>query len=293
MFANNLLAGDKSALSPAKLASGMENRKSDAAVTDVASKVTGMTRERPKYPRINTDIATEHKKSPNKPQEEDRENLKHFSSWGTPQPRNRPASRVRKIILSNLPPGSDLTLIQSLVYGGALESFDLSKPHQTSAWVIFVNADACDAFFNAHQRQGIVFKNPKTCRDHVVHVAKADLVDVVSSVMQAYLDCHASRVVRASGADEDWGMRALHKLAEAKNRKVEKIVDTYRDKVSFHTHTPSPDSHPFVSSAFAACCRYACSHCDCASAPPPAGPYHYLPLHQHRRCCHFPPNSHA
>jgi hypothetical protein len=214
----------------------MENGKPDAADAALASKVTGLKTERPAYPKINTGAAAlEHnKKSPNEPNVEDREHLKHFSSWGTPPPRNRPASRIRKIILSNLPAGSDLTLVQSLVYGGAVESFDFMKPSKTSAWVIFVNADACDAFFEAHPN-GIVFKNPKTCRDHVVYVGKGDVVDVVSSVLQAYLDCQASRVVRATGADEEWGMRALYKVAEAKNRKVEKIVDTYRDKVSLST----------------------------------------------------------
>jgi hypothetical protein len=163
-------------------------------------------------------------------EEEDRENLKHFKSWGPRAPRNRPTARVRKIILSNLPAESDLTLVQSLVYGGAIEIFQLS-PTKTSAYVIFVQADACDAFYNAHPN-GLVFKNPKTRRNHVVYVDKGQEVDVVSGVMQAYLDCQASRVVRATGADEDWGMRALYKLAESKNRKVETIVDTYRDKVS-------------------------------------------------------------
>ena len=162
--------------------------------------------------------------------EQNREHLKVFKSWGTPEPRSRPTARVRKIILSNLPADSDLTLVQSLVHGGAIESFNLT-PNKTSAYVIFVNPDACDAFFNRYPN-GIVFKNPRTRRSHVVYVGKGQDVDVMSSVLQAYLDCQASRVVRATGADEDWGMRALYKLAESKNRRVETIVDTYRDKVS-------------------------------------------------------------
>jgi hypothetical protein len=161
--------------------------------------------------------------------EEDREHLKHFNSWGMPEPRNRPAARPRKIILHNLPADSDLTLAQSLIYGGAIETFNLS-PTKTSAYVTFVSADACDAFFNSHPN-GLVFKNPKTRRNHVVYVDRGLDADVVSSVLQAYLECQASRLVRATGAEEDWGMGALYKLAEAKNRKVETIIDTYRDKV--------------------------------------------------------------
>jgi hypothetical protein len=169
--------------------------------------------------------------------DEDREHLQHFKSWGTPTPRNRPTARVRKIILSNLPAESDLTLVQSLVYGGAIENFNLSAS-KSSAFVMFVSADACDTYFNAHPN-GIVFRNPKTRRNHAVYVDKGQDVDVLSGVLQAYLDCQASRVVRAMGADEDWGMRALYKLAESKNRKVETIVDTYRDQVSLQYYLPA------------------------------------------------------
>ena len=182
-------------------------------------------------PTMIVTAAPEAAKVDNSGEEEDQEYLKHFKSWGTPEPRNRPAARPRKIILYNLPTDSDLTLVQSLIHGGAIETFSLT-PTKTSAYVTFVSADACDAYFNAHPN-GIAFKNPKTRRNHVVYVDRGQDVDVVSSVLQAYRDCQASRVVRATGADEDWGMGALYKLAEAKNRKVENIIDTYRDKVRF------------------------------------------------------------
>lgn len=212
------------------------DRNTNVTVQDSSNKVTQSTKDTQEstkkvahYPKMSITAAPGEAKDDDDGQQEDREHLKHFKSWGTPEPRNRPAARIRKVVLSNLPADSDLTLVQSLVYGGALESFNLAAS-KTIAYVIFVDADACDAFFNAHQN-GIVFKNPKTRRNHVVYVNKGQDVDVVSSVTRAYLDCQASRVVRATGADEDWGMRALYKLAESKNRKVEKIVDTYRDQV--------------------------------------------------------------
>ena len=220
----------------------------NVTVSDSSSKVTQSTKETPEptnkaanYPKISITTASGEAKDDDDGEKgdgdsgkEDREHLKHFKSWGKPEPRNRPTARIRKVILSNLPTDSDLTLVQSLVYGGALESFNLMAS-KTSAYVIFVDADVCDAFFDAHPN-GIVFKNPKTRRNHVVYVDKGQDVDVVSSVLRAYLDCQASRVVRATGADEDWGMRALYKLAESKNRKVETIVDTYRDKVGRRPH---------------------------------------------------------
>lgn len=208
----------------------------DSAIVESADKVTQSTIDTPEsikkttgIPAMTVRLSQDARDGEDNDGDEDRENLKHFKSWGKPTPRNHPTARVRKIILSNLPPDSDLTLVQSLVYGGAIEVFNLSAS-KTSAFITFVDADACDAFFNAHPN-GVSFRNPKTRRNQVVYVEKGQEVDVLSSILQAYLDCQASRVVRATGADEDWGMRALYKLAEAKNRKVETIVDTYRDQV--------------------------------------------------------------
>ncbi|KAF7507759.1 hypothetical protein GJ744_010060 [Endocarpon pusillum] len=221
----------------------LPDRNTNVTVPDSSSKVTQSTKvtseptnKATNYPKMSITTASgeardddDGQKDDGDSEKEEREHLKHFKSWGKPEPRNRPPARVRKVILSNLPTDSDLTLVQSLVYGGALEAFNLTA-NKTSAYVIFVDADACDAFFDAHPN-GIVFKNPKTRRNHVVYVNKGQDADVVSSVVRAYLDCQASRVVRATGAHEDWGMGALYKLAESKNRKVETIVDTYRDKV--------------------------------------------------------------
>lgn len=240
-LADNHFPAEKKPEPQAKPSPILEDRDIESTVPEPTNKVTQSTVDTPdtvnnaSHPKMVVTAASEDRKDDVAGDEEDRERLKHFSSWGKPKPRSRPAARVRKIILSNLPADSDLTLVQSLVYGGTVEAFNLMSS-KASAYVIFVNADVCDAFFNAHPN-GIVFKNPKTRRNHVVYVDKNPDVDVVSSVLQAYLDCQASRVVRATGADEDWGMRALYKLAESKNRKVEKIVDTYRDQVSLYTCT--------------------------------------------------------
>lgn len=71
-------------------------------------------------------------------------------------------------------------------------------------------------------------------RSYTVLVEKCTDVDVISGMLQGYIDCGASRCVRAIGADEDWGMGALKKLAEGKSRKrkVENITDVYRNGVS-------------------------------------------------------------
>jgi hypothetical protein len=99
------------------------------------------------------------------------------------------------------------------------------------AYVRFTSGDACEKYC-ANYPNGLTFKYRG--RSYTISVDKCKDVDVISGMLQGYIDCGASRCVRAIGADEDWGMRALMKLAEGKNRKgkVENITDVYRDRVS-------------------------------------------------------------
>ena len=119
--------------------------------------------------------------------------------------------------------------MQGLISGGSIDNFILAGPG-TVAHVTFTSADACDAFCNKYAN-GLTFRHDG--RSHTVFVDKGKDVDVISSKVQNYMDCGASRCVRAIGVDEDWGMRALYKLAEGKRRKgkVESVTDVYRNEV--------------------------------------------------------------
>jgi len=99
------------------------------------------------------------------------------------------------------------------------------------AYVRFTSGDACDKYCEKYQN-GLAFRYRG--RSYTVFVDKCTEVDIISGMLQGYLDCGASRCVRAIGADEDWGMGALKKLAEGKSRKgkVENITDVYRNGVS-------------------------------------------------------------
>ncbi|OAP64147.1 hypothetical protein AYL99_00119 [Fonsecaea erecta] len=167
--------------------------------------------------------------------QEDRENLVHFKSWGTPAARNKPKSRPRTIILTGLPYGADFTLVQSLIHGGAIECMRLVTPNPArttiSAHVTFTSADACDRYYDKNHK-GIDVHHQG--RKWSVLVLKKTQVDVISGMMQGYLDCGATRVVKVSGADDDWGIVALNKLAEGKpiaTRQVEFVQDTYRNGI--------------------------------------------------------------
>lgn len=99
-----------------------------------------------------------------------------------------------------------------------------------TAHIIFVSADACDKFYDKYPN-GIDLRHQS--KQHAIMVEKGKNVDVISGMMQGYLECGATRVVKVSLVDDDWGIVALHKLAEGKQkvRQVEAVVDMYRNDV--------------------------------------------------------------
>ena len=122
---------------------------------------------------------------------------------------------------------TDLTLVQGLVSGGAIENYILASSC-TVAHVTFTTADVCDAFCKKYAN-GLPFKYYG--RSYTAFVDKSKDVDVISGMLQGFIEAGASRCVRATGADEDWGMRALQRLAEGRSRKgkVESILDVYKN----------------------------------------------------------------
>ncbi len=138
------------------------------------------------------------------------------------------------VILTGLPATADLTLVQSLVHGGVVESMRLSSASSESctvkAHVIFTSADACDKYYDKYPNG---FEVRFQGKRYPVLVNKGENVDVISGMMQGYLDCGATRVIKVSQVDEEWGIVALNKLAEGKNkvRQVEAVLDAYRNGV--------------------------------------------------------------
>jgi hypothetical protein len=140
------------------------------------------------------------------------------------------AAQVRRLTLSSLPADADLTLVQSLVHGGAIDDMVLMGASGV-AYVRFISGDACDKYCENYQN-GLNFRYKG--RLHTAFVDKCTEVEIISGMLQGYIDCGASRCVCAIGADEDWSMGGLKILAEGKSRKgkVENITDVYRNGVS-------------------------------------------------------------
>lgn len=135
-----------------------------------------------------------------------------------------PAARIRKVIITNLPPQSTANFVQSLVFGGPIEQINMAA---TSASVVFVDADDTKKYYDA-TANGLVYKKEGD-KEHFVFVELAKDVDVVGGLLQEMIDKSVTRCVKAVGVDEDWGMPALWKMAERKGRKVENILGGVND----------------------------------------------------------------
>lgn len=149
-------------------------------------------------------------------------------------------NRKRTIVLGGLPGTAGFTFVQSLIHGGSIETMKLSSSNSAgtaTAFITFTSGDACDRYF-AKYPNGIGVRHEG--KKHIIFVDKSDRVDIMSSIVQGYLDCGASRVVKATGADEDWGIMALNRLAEGKNktRAVEAVTDSLQDGVSERNYAP-------------------------------------------------------
>ena len=144
-------------------------------------------------------------------------------------------SRQRTVVLSGLPRSADYSLVQSLVHGGDLECLRLvpGNPERPTilAHATFISADACDHYYEKYPNGFDIRHQGKKWS---ILVYKRENVDVISGMLQGYLECGATRVVKANNADDDWGIVALNKLAEGKSgaREVEAVHDTYHNGVS-------------------------------------------------------------
>lgn len=88
-----------------------------------------------------------------------------------------------------------------------------------------MNAEECEQYYD-ETSNGIVYKKDSQNREMVVYVDLAKDVDVVGGLLQDWIEAGFTRCVRAVGADEDWDLGGLKKMAESKGRKIEGIQDS-------------------------------------------------------------------
>ena len=171
--------------------------------------------------------------------EEDRETQSMFTSWGTPEVRDRPgkytihslasggvntdkASQIRKVIIKGLPKGSTAGFVASLVFGGPVEQIHMSDG--ATASVKFLHGADCKKFYD-ETSNGLVYGTYPNGRERIVWVSLAKDVDVVGGMLRQWITSDFTRCVRAVPVDEDLGKEYLWKMASRKNRSVEGIED--------------------------------------------------------------------
>ncbi|KAL9615913.1 MAG: hypothetical protein Q9160_009151 [Pyrenula sp. 1 TL-2023] len=159
--------------------------------------------------------------------QEDREHAKFFSSWGdrVERPGHKPA-RIRTIILNGLPRDTTFALVQSLVFGGALELIHLI-PEKSAAYVTYIDPEKCDKFYNTHAN-GITFASTDG-RKTFCEVNRLKTVEPISGVLNAQLECGATRAIVATGVDEEWRLRALQKIGEVNGGTLVAVNETIKD----------------------------------------------------------------
>lgn len=148
----------------------------------------------------------------------------------------------RTVVLLGLPRNADFTLVQSLIHGGTIETMRMSpaKPDNdtTTAYITFITPAAFKQYYAKYPNG---FELRQQGMKYNVFVDKQERPDAISRIMQGYLECGATRVLKVSGAGDGWGIVALHKLAtgQPSTRSVEAITDTYRNSVRSFTHASS------------------------------------------------------
>ncbi|KAL8855069.1 MAG: hypothetical protein Q9221_000266 [Calogaya cf. arnoldii] len=152
---------------------------------------------------------------------EDLEQALFFKAWPKVEQRGtRTAARVRKIMLTGIPPGATPSLVASFVFGGPLERIHVGD---SSALVTFLRGDDADKYYEA-TGNGLDYE--KDGKKYVIITETTTEVNPISGILREYIEKEFTRCVRAVGVDAEWTAVALQEVAARKGRKVEKIVDS-------------------------------------------------------------------
>jgi len=134
-----------------------------------------------------------------------------------------PVARIRKAVISHLPPRCTAKFVASLVYGGQIESIIIKT---NSAEVLLVNAQECTRYCTDNENGLDYGKN----KDDFVLVDMNQDVDVAGGKLQEMIDTGATRCVRVIGVDHEWTKERLWDLAEKRNSKLEYLEDQMNEE---------------------------------------------------------------
>ena len=146
---------------------------------------------------------------------------------------SNPAAQIRTVIIKDLPRNATPSFVASLVYGGPIEWIFIRS--ETAATVRFMDAKDCQTYYD-DTSNGVVYGKDAQGRELVCFVELGKDVDVIGGLLRGWIDTGVTRCVKAVGVDEEFGVEALRKMGERKDRKVESMEDG---------ETPSGVSFPY------------------------------------------------
>ncbi|KAF2201144.1 hypothetical protein GQ43DRAFT_46914 [Delitschia confertaspora ATCC 74209] len=149
--------------------------------------------------------------------------LDNLTAWPKAEQRDNIAGS-RTVMLQNVSSILTLNELQSLVWGGPVETFRF-QPGQSTAMVKFATPEGCDNYYKATEN-GIQIPGGTT----FVFVKRQPSLNSVNDLLKVVISQKVTRCVRALDAEEGWNEDVLLKLARGpgeKKRDVDKIV---RDK---------------------------------------------------------------
>ncbi|EFE42835.1 conserved hypothetical protein [Trichophyton verrucosum HKI 0517] len=181
---------------------------------------------------IEESIASDSVQASTSGEDEDRENLVTFKTWGTPAPRAASNAAPRRIILTNIPVClRSQSRILALIHGGKIESVSV-HPASQSAEVRFCSATDCKTFYDKHPN-GIDFDYNGSRGTVFVDIGKE--VDIISSRLVECLDIGATRIVRAVRAPLNVSIAQLVEMIDTRKWHFEKIIDSYEASTKIRT----------------------------------------------------------
>lgn len=133
----------------------------------------------------------------------------------------------RTVVVRNLPETTDYTAVQSLIYGGQIETMHLDR-QKHAAQITFTSTADCKRYVEAFPEGKIPFRLHR--KNYIADVELSKTANQHNPHLQAILDCGATRVVVAENVLDDIPMRELESKAKGPSavREVDAIFASYR-----------------------------------------------------------------
>lgn len=145
---------------------------------------------------------------------------------------NSTAAYVRRVKISGIPMNYTASQVLSLVWGGRVERLEY-KSGSEEATILFMQHEDCESFYKATGNGIDIPGHP----NRWAMVKLAERPEAAHQFLRGIIAIEGTRCIRAVGADPDFGMGYLTKLAANSKREVERIINGTNSKgVSHYNH---------------------------------------------------------